>query len=209
MKLQICHAYGAKGEVMERFFRLKKPALLLAIMSACLFGYPLHFQSGTYREFEAALLSLQWMLLACLSSWCGTFLFLTFSRKDWPLIALLLVSIVQYFTGPVEFSRTTDAVILLACVTLGKSAFVFRELLRRDKGGNNEAHVTRHSSLVTFLVGLVVLLAFRGGRACSRIRAFRCREDVRDKGGGVFDRFSADSVRHKEGEPGLADTHSA
>ena len=160
MKLQICHAYGAKGEVMERFFRLKKPALLLAIMSACLFGYPLHFQSGTYREFEAALLSLQWMLLACLSSWCGTFLFLTFSRKDWPLIALLLVSIVQYFTGPVEFSRTTDAVILLACVTLGKSAFVFRELLRRDKGGNNEAHVTRHSSLVTFLVGLVVLLAF-------------------------------------------------
>jgi hypothetical protein len=53
MRLQICRAYGTK--VMEKFFRLIKIALPLAIVSVCLFGYFLNSQSGIFREFQGAL----------------------------------------------------------------------------------------------------------------------------------------------------------
>ena len=61
---------------------LIKPALLLAVVAACLFGVVLNSHSGIFREFQAALLSVEWMLLACLAVWCGTFIFLTFGLKD-------------------------------------------------------------------------------------------------------------------------------
>ena len=133
-------------------------ALLFAIVSICLFGYVLHSHSGIFREFEAALLSVEWMLLVCLAVWCGTFLLLTFSLKDLPLIGLLLIAIVAFSINYAASSRAADAVILLTGVTLGKSAFV---LLRRDKGGYTIPEIAnRKSPIVNFLVGLVMLLAF-------------------------------------------------
>ena len=146
-----------------------KVALLLAIMPFCLFGFVLNRQSNTFCESEAALLSLQWMLLACLAVWCGTLIFLTFSRNDWPLISLLLIAITAYFIG--YATQSVDAIILLAGVTLGKFAFV---LLRRDEGGakailwlkakgempKEDQFRTQNLEFSIFLVGLVLLLTF-------------------------------------------------
>jgi hypothetical protein len=146
--------------------------LLLAIVALCLFGQALSGHCGIFREFQAALLSMQWMLLVCLSIWCGTFLFLTFSRKDWLLICLLLMAIVHYFTGPAEFSRAADAVILLAAATLGRGArFALNEEGRmkneeievgkqKAESGNIPEIVNCKSAIVNFLVGLIGLLAF-------------------------------------------------
>jgi len=176
MKLQLCRAYGAQYIILS--------VLLLAIVVACLLGQALNFYCGSFHEFQTALLSVQWMLLACLSVWCGTFLFLTFNQKDWPLICLLLVAIVHYFTGDTEFYRAADAIILLAGVTLGRGMqFLLQSGKRKAK---SESQIKNYSivgdevtSLISkpgnqkpenqletphvvsnFLIGLVVLLVF-------------------------------------------------
>ena len=75
MKLQRYRAAGANGEVMERFFRLKKIALPLAIVSACLLGYVLNSQSGIFREFEAALVRFNGCCWFALPSGAALFFF--------------------------------------------------------------------------------------------------------------------------------------
>jgi O-antigen ligase len=146
-----------------------KAILLLAIVAFYFFEFILHRQSRIFRELEMALLQTQWMLLACMAVWCGSFIFLTFSPKDLPLIGLLLIAIAAFFIG--YAAQSVDAVILLAGVTLGRGTRFFLKSGKRNppspgfgaaraESGNDSAHVTRHSSLVTFLVGLVVLLAF-------------------------------------------------
>jgi len=155
---------------------LIKPAFLLAVVSLCFFQTVLQWQNGVFREFAAAILSLQWTLLVCLAVWCGSFIFLTFSRRDLPLIGLLVIAIAVYFISYKESSPGVDSIILLAGVTLGKGAAVLLKADGRWKmedgvekevrsqesevGNTIPEIVTRHSSLVTFLVGLVLLLAF-------------------------------------------------
>ncbi len=147
--------FPASRQLRPMLIKAAIVALLLVIVSVCLFGYVLNFQSGIFREFQAAVLSVEWMLLACMAVWCGTFLFLTFSQNDWPLISLLLITIAAYFISYTESWRAAEAIILLAGVTMGKSAFV---LLRCDEGGNNSE--IQKFGVRNFLVGLVVLLAF-------------------------------------------------
>jgi hypothetical protein len=106
----------------------------LAILSVCLFGYVLHYESGIFREFQAALLSAQWMLLVCIAVWCNSFIFLTFSRSDLPLIGLLLIAIAAFFIGYAASLWTTDAIILLAGVMLGKSRLRFTTARRGGRG---------------------------------------------------------------------------
>jgi hypothetical protein len=153
---------------------LLKLTLLLAMMVFLLFGFVWYRQSGIFRECEAALLSLQWMLLACLAVWCGSFLLLTFNLKDLPLVGLLLIAIIAYFIGYVAASPATDAIILLACVTLGKGARFFLKSGKRKAESGNISNVecgtriaecvsefrTPNSELRIFLVGLVLLLTF-------------------------------------------------
>ncbi len=139
-----------------------KVVLILSITAFFLFEFLLYCQSSVFQEFEIALLQTHWMLLTCLAVWCVFFVFLSFSLNDLPLIGLLLIAIVAYFIGDAAASREPDAIILLAGVTLGKGT---RVLLNADCGLRigeqpSAAHFTRHSSLVTFLVGLIVLLAF-------------------------------------------------
>jgi len=169
MRLQLWCAYGAK--VMEKISKLIKIALPLAIVSVCLFEYVLYSHSGVFREFEAALLSVQWMPLVCIAIWCGSFILLTFSLKDWLLIGILFIAIAAFFIGYVTSSRAADAIVLLAGVMLGRGT---QFLLKggnqptltpslsypMGEGENSSTHVTRHSSLVTFLIGLILLLAF-------------------------------------------------
>jgi len=149
---------------MKGFIKL---ALLLAIVAAFLFGYVLNSQSGILREFQAALLSVEWMLLACITIWCGSFIFLTFRLNDLPLIGLLLIAVATYFIGYAESSRAADAIILLAGVTLGRGA---QFLLQ--SGNNSEFRIQNSefgdiselrppsSVLRIFLIGLILLLAF-------------------------------------------------
>jgi prepilin-type N-terminal cleavage/methylation domain-containing protein len=157
--------------------------LLLAIAVLCLFGQALNSHYGIFREFQEALLSLQWMLLVCLTVWCGIFLFLTFSRKDWPLIGLLVIAIGVYFIGTADHPAA-DAIILLTGVTLGKGAqFLLQSGKRKSKSenqiknhsivgdevtnlisksGNQKPENQLETSHVVsyFLIGLVVLLVF-------------------------------------------------
>ena len=147
-------------------FKMKgliKPALLLAIVSVCLFGYVLNFQSGIFHEFQAALLSVSWMLLACIAVWCVCFIFLTFSLKDLPLIGLLFIAIAAYFIGYATSSRVTDAVILLFSATFGKGMGVLLSRSSRRESAlteNPEFDQSGLTSAATFLTGLVALLAF-------------------------------------------------
>ncbi len=125
----------------------------MLIVIVCLFGNVLNSQSGIYREFQAALLSLQWILLVCLALWCGTFLFLTFSRRDLLLIGLLLIAIVTSF---IAVSPATDAITLLAGVTLGKGMYFALSANGKWKIENGE----NSSEIVNFFIGLVILPAF-------------------------------------------------
>ena len=137
--------------------------MLLAIVGLILFGQVLCNHNGICREFQAELLSVQWMLPVCLAVWCGAFLFLTFSRKDWLLTGLLLIAIGAYFIGETTFWREPDAIILLVGVMLGRATRVLLNEEARMKNAerkNVSALVARHSSLVTLLFGLVILLVF-------------------------------------------------
>jgi O-Antigen ligase len=136
--------------------RLVKLTSLLVIVVLCIFEFIFNNQSGVFREFEAALLSLRWMLLVCLGVWCGTIIFLTFSLNDLPLIGLLLVTIIAYSIGYAVASWEPDAIVLLAGVTLGRGT----RFVLVAGGKNNSETLTCHPSLVTFLFGLVVLLTF-------------------------------------------------
>jgi len=145
--------------------RLIKVALPLAIAVLFLFEQALSSHYGIIREFQAAVLSLQWLLLLCIAVWCGTFLFLTFSPRDWPLLGLLLSAIVAFFIGAAASSRAVDALILLAGVTLGCAArfFVGDEVtsLTSKPGSQKSGNQLETPHVVScFLFGLVLLLAF-------------------------------------------------
>ncbi len=141
--------------------------LLLEIIALCLLERALNRYCGIFREFEASLLSLQWILLVFIAVWCGCFIFKTFSVNDLPLIGLLVIAISAYFIGYAAVSTTTDAIILLAGVTLGRGARVlFRQNEKRRTQKQSETPSTftplRPDGHVVsyFLVNLVVLLAF-------------------------------------------------
>ena len=137
-------------------------ALLLTIVSVCLFGDVLNSPSGIFSELRAAWLSADWMLLVCLALWCGTFIFLMFSLSDLPLIGLLFIAIGAFFIGYSTSQPAVDALILLMGVTLGKGVeFFLKRRKQKAQSGNNIPEVVNHkSAIVNFLVGLVGLLAF-------------------------------------------------
>jgi O-antigen ligase len=134
--------------------------VLLAILSICLFGVVLHSKSGVFHEVEAGLLSVEWMLLFCLAIWCGSFIFLTFSANDLPLIGLLIIGIAAYFFGEEGSWKISVAVILLGGVTLGRGTRVFlgQSLTRSSTTLFHPMGEGRAEG--NFLIGLVVLLAF-------------------------------------------------
>ena len=136
-------------------------ALLPAIVSVCLFGYVLNFHNGIFHEFQAALIQVQWMLQVCLAVWFGTFVFLTFSLQDLPLIALLLIATASFFISQAAARPAMDASILLAGATLGRGAqFLLNAECGTRSAGDKPEFRTPNSELRIFLVGLVLLLAF-------------------------------------------------
>jgi len=145
-------------------------ALLLAIVSVCLFGYILNFQNEIIHEFQVALLQVQWMLLLCLVVWFGTFVFLIFSLKDLPLIGLLLIAIASFFISQAASRPATDAIILLAGATLGRGTrFLLTRSSRRESAPIEQSEIRDQglwidqsglTSAATFLTGLILLLAF-------------------------------------------------
>ena len=158
MKLQLSSICGANGE--RRYIRLKKTALLLAIVSFCLFGYVLNSKSEMFCEFQAALLLVEWMLLVCLAVWCGTFVFLTFSRKDLPLIAMLFAAIAAFFVSHVAARPAMEAIILLVGATLGRGAQFLLNAECGTRSAEDKPELrTQNSELRIFLVGLILLLA--------------------------------------------------
>jgi hypothetical protein len=137
-------------------------ALLLVLAAFSLFEFMLHWQSETFREDAALVLSLQGMLLACLALWCGTFLLLTFGLNDLPLIGLLLIVIAAYFIAQAA-RPATDALTLLAGVTLGRGAsFALKEngKWKMEDGRKKLEARSQKSEVSIFLVGIVALLAF-------------------------------------------------
>ncbi len=160
MKLQLCRAYDAKGKVMEKFFRLINVTLPLVIVFICFFGYVLYYENGIFRELQAALLSVQWILLVCIAVWCGSFIFLTFSLNDLPLIGLLLIAIAAFFIGYALSLEAADAIILLAGVTLGKGARFFAGDEVTSLTSKHENKLETPYVVYYFLVGVILLLAF-------------------------------------------------
>ena len=146
-----------------------KVLLPLVALGVCLFGFMLHRQSGIFREFEAAFLSLQCVMVAYFGFWCAVILFLTFSLKDLWLIGLLLITILVCFAGQTDGRRGMDAIMLLFGTTLGKGARCLlyggsrRESAQIESGiksresGSDQSGLT---SAASFLIGLVLLLTF-------------------------------------------------
>jgi len=131
----------------------------LAIVAFCLFGHTFSRYCGICHEFEAALLSVRWMLLLWIIVWCGSLFLLKFSVNDFPLIGLLLIATASCFIGDAASQPSANAIILLAGVTLGKGARAFLEKSGKrptaPKRGESE-----EAAVGSFLIGLVVLLAF-------------------------------------------------
>jgi O-antigen ligase len=142
---------GANSHKMKA---LINPALLMLIVTVCLFEFILHRQGSYFRQLEAGLLSSQWMTLLCLAVWCGTFIFLTFSLSDLLLVSLLLIATVLYFKGYIASGPKQVAVTLIGGVMLGKGA---RGLLNGESKMKNEEN---NPEVRIFLMGLVGLLAF-------------------------------------------------
>ena len=142
---------------------LRKCSFPLLIISICLFESVLNFLSCIFREFQAALISTEWLLLICITIWCGTFIFLTFSRSDFPVMSLLLITIIAFFSNYVVSQSATDAITLLAGVLLGKGVGF---ALKKDGNWSLESGTKVSSTGLlaserrTFLVGLVMVLTF-------------------------------------------------
>jgi O-Antigen ligase len=133
-----------------------KVVLLSIVTASCLCEFVLHHQSSIFRGFEAAMLQTKWGLLVWLALWCGIFLFLTICPNDLPLIGLLLIALVAYF-----FDNSLGAIVLLFGVTLGRATPVLLNKEAQDVLALPVSTlVTRHSPLLTFLFGLIMLLAF-------------------------------------------------
>jgi hypothetical protein len=124
----------------------KMVAFLLGGLVLCLYGQALNLYCGYLREFEAALLPIQWMQMVCIVILCVFFIFLAFSLIDLPLIGLLFIVIAAYFIGYTASQSAMDAIILLMGMTLGRGARFFFE--------------NQKSEIRNFLIGVVVLLAF-------------------------------------------------
>jgi hypothetical protein len=152
------------------FLPLIKATFLLAIISLCLFEFVLHRQGGIIYEFETSLLQMQLVLLVCFAVWCGSLLFVTFRLNDLPIIGLLLIALTAYCISILESQSATNAVTLLAGVTLGKGALVLLSCSIRHESASTEEPETGDqksncgqnglTSSGSFLIGLIVLLAF-------------------------------------------------
>jgi hypothetical protein len=135
-----------------------KAVLLFAVVGLCLFGYALRYHCKT-----GAVLSIvevfftrsdtQWMFCSYLAIWCACFVALTFGLKDILLVGLLLIAAVLYVINYGFAFRSTNAVIFLGSITLGSGVrVIFKQQKAEDENQNSKTR--------TFLIGLVVLLAF-------------------------------------------------
>jgi O-antigen ligase len=151
MKLQTDRACGTKYI-----------ALPLAIVVLCLFGQVLSSHYNVFREYQATLLSADWVLLASMAVWCGTFIFLTFNWKDWPLIGLLAIALAANFIGQAASPRT-DQIILLAGMTLGNGThFLLKtdRMWKLEDWENSSEIVNLKSAILILSIGLIGPLAF-------------------------------------------------
>lgn len=116
------------GEVLPSY--MLRIFLFFIPIALCLFEYTLFRYNAIFRESEALLLDsqIQWMLFTTIAIWCASFIGLKFTLDNMWLVGLLLISIFMYFTNYLSAFQPTQAIILLAGVTLGKgSAFFFNE----------------------------------------------------------------------------------
>ena len=152
----------------KKLNRITNITALLLLVAFCLLELVMFRQSRLFREYAVAFLSIQWLLLACFTLWCGTFLFLAFRWKDLPLIGLLIIAIAAYFLGTAEWLGR-DVLVLLFGLTLGKGTqFLLKSGKRIVETGNQLNAEDRalsiefrnlNSELQIFLDGLVVMLA--------------------------------------------------
>jgi hypothetical protein len=134
-------------------------ALLLIIVTVCVFSVALDRESFFFREFEIILIQGQWGLLTCFAIWLGMLIFAKFSLKDPPLIFLLLFALRGLFVSRAAgLGLPTHGVLILVFgATLGKSVFFF--LRDDDKRGRLKSEVPR-AAVGKFLLGLILVLAF-------------------------------------------------
>jgi hypothetical protein len=127
--------------------RISRSVFSLTVVAFCLFEFSLRRLNHCFHEFEAAITSIPWLLFVCMIVWCGIFLFLTLSWKDWPIIVLIFIAIVFSFIAQLSASAM-DAIMLLAGITLGRGM----QFILKDGKQKAESKY--------FLVGLIFFLAF-------------------------------------------------
>lgn len=136
--------------------------ILLAFMTFFLTEPFLRRQSTDFREYTIALGAFNSVLLWAGIFWCSTLVFLTFIWNDLPLVGLLLIAFAWYSIGQAE-SLQIDTLIIFTGVSLGKGIYF---ALKQNRGWdvedkkNSSEYLIYYPKLVTFSLGLVILLAF-------------------------------------------------
>jgi len=121
-----------------------KLILALAVVVFCFLEFLLQRHISIFREWEAAFLSLQSLVVGCLVLWYAGFLWLNFRLTDDLMIRLLALGLVWLVLGGTKSS--TQALFLFFGVMLGKGMFLCFESGKRKAESRN------------YLVGLVALL---------------------------------------------------
>ena len=158
---------------MNKYLRVIKITLSLAILAFFLSEYALSHESFVLGQFFTKVLSLQWVLLVLIVVWLGMLILLDFGIGDLPLVCLAAITVAFLLrSGAVRINL--DAFVLIFGMTIGRTMrFLFRQKTfwknegpaRPDKitGQTNfgPAAILVHpnGSAYYFVVGLILLLA--------------------------------------------------
>jgi O-antigen ligase/polysaccharide polymerase Wzy-like membrane protein len=152
------------------FFKAPRCIALILVQFVCLFGPSRLCDDG---KSPASWLSrilfptiqdpgFRWILLICLTVWFAASCFEAFKWSDLLLFCLWMAAVAACFPGAASPIKT-NFLILLFGITLGKCA---RFLLNpKPKIHNDETteHRDEHSETTTFLIVLILMLAFSAG----------------------------------------------
>jgi O-antigen ligase len=158
---------------MNKYLRVIKTTLSLAILAFFLSEYVLSHESFILGQFFTKVLSLQWVLLALIMVWLGVLIILDFSIDDLPLVGLAAITVAFLLrSGAVRINL--DAFVLIFGMTIGRTMrFLFRQkTLWKNEGppqpdkimsqtNFGPAAILFHpnSGAYYFVVGLILLLA--------------------------------------------------
>lgn len=140
-----------------------KVVFLLFICFLCLWMPFLRLRFALVRDIIGSFLTLRWMGLECLITWCIFLILISSIRLNVFLISLLAIVCIRYIMAVDLNTHPIGPMILLSSLIIAKlSFFILRVYPVREVGSMADINSNREALDldVTFLGGFVILLAF-------------------------------------------------